>query len=63
MANTDTNLFEVKVKDGVSSKTGNAYVYVVLLLNDVELTRIFIKPTELEFYQNLEGKYKLEPTE
>lgn len=63
MANTETNLFEVKVKDGVSSKTGNAYVYVVLLLNDVELTRIFIKPTELEFYQNLEGKYKLEPTE
>lgn len=63
MASEDYNKLTVSIKDGVSKKTGAAYVYVSIEVNSTELTRMFIKPTELDFFQTLEGTYSLVPEE
>jgi len=52
-------MLKIQYLDAVSNKTGVAkpYKYVSISHDDVELTRLFIKPTEKQYYQNLVGDY------
>lgn len=42
---------------GTQKDTGRQYKYVSIKNGTVELTRLFIKPTEVSFYDNLYGTY------
>lgn len=50
---------ELKVGEG-TSKEGRKYTYCAVLADDVEITRIFIKPTEYAFFADIVGSYKLD---
>lgn len=51
---------ELKLTDG-KTKDGREYIACDLLLDGVQLTRMFLKPTEIAFYQDVEGVYKKAP--
>ena len=40
------------IRQGVS-KNGNVYHYILFVIDNKELGRIFIKETELPYYENL----------
>lgn len=48
---------ELQVKEG-TSKEGRKYTYCDLLADDVQIVRMFVKPTEYAFYAEIVGTYQ-----
>jgi len=47
----------ISKQSAVSSKTGNAYNYISVKIDGIELTRLFYKSTEEGFYDSAVGTY------
>jgi len=48
---------QIQKLSAVSNKTGNAYNYISVKIDGVELTRLFYKATEEGFYDSVLGTY------
>lgn len=53
------NSLEVKVLTEKSSKTGKPYTAFNIVIDGVLIARDFIRPTELDYFAKIEGKYKI----
>lgn len=41
------------LKKGISKKTNQEYTYLSIQVKDIEIAKIFIKPTEIPYYTDL----------
>jgi hypothetical protein len=47
----------ISLESATAKASGRLYEYVSLTVDGVELTRLFIKPTEKQYYKSLLGIY------
>lgn len=49
----------IAVSKEVSKKTGNPYTMVTTCLDQTEISRVFVKPTEEAYYLSVAGTYEI----
>jgi len=51
-------MIKIELKTANAKESGRPYEYISVSFDNTELTRIFIKATEKEFFSKLIGQYK-----
>lgn len=60
MAQTQDHNLTIEIEEAVSKKTNKPYRALVIKLDDLQLDRVFIKDTEIPFFMEVAGNYRLE---
>jgi len=50
-------MLNISLEKANAKATGREYQYVSVMIDGIELTRIFIKATELQYFKSLLGQY------